>query len=352
MRQSLPFALVTTILGLARPALADESPECEVSTHEECAEEPKKSTGHFLIGARVTPDDGFTLGAAVIQDRLFGSDRGLELSSSVSKRRQEFLLNYRDPSLFGTGRALELELHDKRVAYENVSTQHTGGSAQLSRNLSSGLGAYLGYRFEEASAQLSNGPDGGDTFEESGIVGSLRAGLTFNKRYSKRRHLQSDLFVERSSPRLGSDYDFVRAGANASMRQPLVGPLVLNLSGYLQAVASENISSLPIAERLQHEGHADVRGFGIGRLGGPTGGIIKATSRAELQFPLVSRWRLAGALFYDTGLIRDEHRTSMAQSVGGSLILNSPVGPIRLDVAVPLDGAQSPQFLLNIGGAF
>lgn len=310
----------------------------------------EKPSGKLLVGAWLSPDDGLTLGAGAMNHRFFSGDHSFRVSATLASRRQELALKYKVPRLLGSGLALETELHDRRVAYESFSRRHTGGSARLTRTLGSGVGMYLGYRIDEASAVLIGRKT--EDLRQSGIVASLRAGLTYETLGSGGRHVRSELFVERSSPWLGSEYDFVLAGANANLRQPLIGPLVLDLSGSVQALASEDSFALPLAERLQHEGHADVRGFGIGNVGGPIGGTLKALGRAELQFPLVSSWGLSGALFYDAGLLRDEYRTNLAQSVGGSLIVKTPIGPLRVDLALPLDDAARPQLLLGLGGSF
>ena len=43
----------------------------------------------------------------------------------------------------------------------------------------------------------------------------------------------------------------------------------------------------------------------------------------------------------------------LQHSAGFGVIWRSPIGPLRFDVAYPLDGAdRKPQFLFSLGGAF
>jgi translocation and assembly module TamA len=65
------------------------------------------------------------------------------------------------------------------------------------------------------------------------------------------------------------------------------------------------------------------------------GGHLLLTTSAEVQFALKGKFGLAG--FYDAGnaFARTDEGV-MEQGAGGGLRWQSPVGPIRLDLAYPL----------------
>ncbi|MBL4632580.1 MAG: BamA/TamA family outer membrane protein [Kofleriaceae bacterium] len=207
------------------------------------------------------------------------------------------------------------------------------------------------FTLPQAVAFGAKGPDIGFS-NESGIVGALRSGVTYDNELPSNRRIAADLFTEISSPWLGSDYSMVRAGAKASYRRPLIGPFGLHLQGGLEGVMSKQGMLVPRAERLYFEGHSDVRGFQLGSAGMEQGSGFKATGRAELEFEIVPRWGVSGALFYDAGIFGTGESAKLAHSVGGSLIMDSLLGPVRLDLALPLDGSDSPMVLLGIGGSF
>jgi outer membrane translocation and assembly module TamA len=74
--------------------------------------------------------------------------------------------------------------------------------------------------------------------------------------------------------------------------------------------------------------------------------------RGEIEAPISRKLGLSAVGFLDAGAIVDPNGTSVGRSVGAGLIWRSPIGPLRLDHAVPLDGAGPPRFLFSIGGGW
>jgi translocation and assembly module TamA len=125
--------------------------------------------------------------------------------------------------------------------------------------------------------------------------------------------------------------------------------LTLRLGGGIEAV--RGASGVPVVERLLFEGFNEVRGYTVGSVGPDYGGNVKATGRAELEFPISRRLGLSVAAFYDAGYLGGVvgAASGVAHSVGAGLIWRSPIGPIRLDLARPLNGERDVMFLLSIG---
>lgn len=104
---------------------------------------------------------------------------------------------------------------------------------------------------------------------------------------------------------------------------------------------------IPISERFFTGGSTTLRGFGFEEAGPrvpdpespgqtkPAGGNAVVILNAELRFPIWERFRLGGALFYDTGNvfagISDIAVNKFTHTVGFGLRVHTPVGPIRLD---------------------
>jgi outer membrane protein assembly factor BamA len=329
-------------------------------------EDEQKPSGRLEIGAGYSPDERWILSAGIGNEHLFGSDHSLSLGARVSGRGHRFGVDYRVPGLIG-GIDTSLTLETERRSYATFARESTGGSLTLSRKLSPTMGAYMGYRFGEVSidrfgaaspvALATAGERPGDPYRGGQIAG-LRAGVTYDSVNRRNEGARADLFVERMSPLLGSDFDLSRAGARASYRHALVGPVALRLEGGAEAVWSNSGERVPLVERLQFEGHSDLRGYGLGSLGSELGGNLKARGRAQLEFPLFSRIGLSGSVFYDVGMLRDldgagARASYMGQSVGAGLTLDTPLGPVHADIALPLDDpAGRPQFLLTIGAPF
>jgi outer membrane protein insertion porin family len=76
----------------------------------------------------------------------------------------------------------------------------------------------------------------------------------------------------------------------------------------------------------------------------------------EMSFPLVPEARMRATAFYDYGMIGDKSLSEISRSsVGVSLEWFSPVGPLQLVFAKPLDakeGDQTAVFEFTIGQRF
>ena len=92
--------------------------------------------------------------------------------------------------------------------------------------------------------------------------------------------------------------------------------------------------------------------------GTPIGGKTMAYGTAELTFPIFSRVR--GAMFMDAGFVNknafDFATENFNVGVGVGLRLNLPIGPLRLDVGIPVVADEfnddGPQFHFNVGYQF
>jgi outer membrane protein insertion porin family len=336
---------------------------------------PRPPTGTFAIGVGFTPDDGFFARAEVAQADLLRTGQRLALSADVSAIRQHFRLVHEVPALLGSGLDLQSELFSSRRAYPAFTREATGGAVTLGKRLSRATRVYTRYRVEhvtmdlaapgaprplgaELGASPSMMPAAGATLG-AGLFASLGAGLaysTLDAPVLPRRGSRLELFAERADRRLGSAYELVRAGGIAEHARPL-GPFTLRLHGHAAAVHSRDPMGVPLAFRLQHEGHATVRGYSL-EAGSPGGHNFEAAGKVELELPIVPKWGLSIAGFVDAGLRYNADaawgpRGALLQrSVGVSVIWRSPIGLLRFDWAIPLDGdRRDAQFLFGFGGA-
>jgi len=107
------------------------------------------------------------------------------------------------------------------------------------------------------------------------------------------------------------------------------------------ATSTPSFRELPPTIRFFAGGDNSVRGYEYESLGPQDetghviGGHLLLTTSAEIQFPLKGKFALAG--FYDAGnAFAHTDSGTMEQGTGGGLRWQSPVGPIRLDLAFAL----------------
>jgi outer membrane protein insertion porin family len=121
---------------------------------------------------------------------------------------------------------------------------------------------------------------------------------------------------------------------------------------------------LPISERFFSGGARTLRGFGFEQAGPrdpvtdqPVGGNVLVVLNNELRFPLF--WRFGGAVFSDTGNVfrrlRDVDLGEITETVGAGVRVDTPVGPVRVDLGYLLngpDGVKNYAVHFSYGQAF
>ncbi len=385
------FASASALVALAGvPAFADESPVVEIVPGDQVAEgDPphdvtvpavgakpvvRKPTGTFAVGAGFSPDDGFLVHAAVVQPNLFHPGHRLALTADMSAVRQRAALTYDVPVLPNLD--LQTELFTQRRDFGQFTREGTGGELGLSYKVDKHTRIYGRYRLEAVRTTLgtdmkpSDIPARRESELGNGYVATLGAGIvydTLDEHFLPRRGTRFELFTDRADPRWGSDYTFERTGGSIDHARDL-GPFTLRLHGHAAYIRGP--LGVPLSERLQHDGHAEVRGYGLDSLP-PLGSNIEAVGRVELELPVWKRAGLSIAGFADAGLRENTDAmyptgagspgslaygsTSplLQRSVGLSIIWRSPIGPLRFDWAVPLDGdKRDRQFLFGLGGSW
>ncbi len=120
-------------------------------------------------------------------------------------------------------------------------------------------------------------------------------------------------------------------------------------------------TEIPTVDRLRAGGEYSVRGYPTNSLGprdaegNALGGEVLLVLNEELHFPV---WGpVSGLVFFDAGNVWEsvDDIESLFTSLGAGLRASSPAGPLRLDVAIPLDrrdGDPDYKVYLGFGHAF
>jgi translocation and assembly module TamA len=109
----------------------------------------------------------------------------------------------------------------------------------------------------------------------------------------------------------------------------------------LGATAEREFEELPASVRFFAGGDNSVRGYAFEELGpvdadgNVIGGSSLATGSFEFEQPLRARWSLA--FFVDSGNAFERSEMDAKTSVGLGGRWQSPLGPIRIDLALPLE---------------
>ncbi|MFV0377560.1 MAG: outer membrane protein assembly factor [Mangrovibacterium sp.] len=158
----------------------------------------------------------------------------------------------------------------------------------------------------------------------------------------------------------GSDFDYNRVWTDLRHYQTL-GPLVLASRLMLGTSISKSTGFIPTEDRFYAGGSNSVRGWQHSMLGPvsgdgvPLGGKSVLQGSLELRIPLV--WKLSVVTFIDFGNVWADrlhyHLHELNYASGGGLRFDTPIGPVRFDVGLPVwNEKRSPEFFISVGQAF
>lgn len=149
------------------------------------------------------------------------------------------------------------------------------------------------------------------------------------------------LDIRGSSDSLGSDTNFLQIKASAKWIFPIGEASRLLARAEFGATAKDDITELPASVRFFAGGDNSVRGYGYKTLGpvDVDGNVIGGSHlvTASVEFDRLIRQKWSVAVFADTGSAFDDLKPKFSTGVGLGLRWYSPLGPIRLDLAHPLD---------------
>jgi outer membrane protein insertion porin family len=141
-----------------------------------------------------------------------------------------------------------------------------------------------------------------------------------------------------------------------------IGNMVLAFRAMAGGINSTDSSQfIPVEDRFYSGGSNSVRGWNRSELGPkresgtPLGGKSIVESSVEIRYPLF--WRLSGVTFLDAGNVWEQSYQyqlgKLAYAAGAGLRMETPIGPIRLDLGFPIwNEKKSPQLFISVGQAF
>jgi outer membrane protein insertion porin family len=338
----------------------------------------ERATGNFMFGAGFDDSDGLFLLAEVHRGNLFGTGRELSVTAEVSKVDQVFDIEYRNPYHTAEGVSRALFINREKIDTDSVTTadyasETTGGGIRYKIPMSEHNALSLSVAVEdiylesttstppEYQSFIDRYPDNLNFNLSTGFSKDTRDSIFFARRGSFRR-----ISAEIGIP--GSDLEYYKVSVRGSWYRQLVGRLILNARGDIgYGDGYGDLQELPFFKNYYAGGASSVRGFESRSLGpvstgidaDPLGGGIRTVAGIEMFFPVFGLQedndkRLS--LFADSGQVfassSDFDFGEIRMSVGAGFHWFSPVGPISLTMAQPLndevgDDVKRLQFTLG-----
>ena len=334
----------------------------------------EKPTGAVLLGIGFSSVEDVALSASLTQSNVFGTGKYLSLNLNSGRVNTVYSISYLDPyyTVDGVSRGFDLYKRETDATSLDVSpyaTDALGGGVKFGYPVSEVVTVDFGVNLESVElTTFANSPlqylNFVNQFGNQYAYGAATAGVARDTRDSLIR-VTSGTYLRASTELAGGDLQYYRFGYQHQWYYPLTRDLTLSLGGELGYAAGYGNRPLPFFKNFFVGGPNSVRGyrsFSLGprdELGNAVGGNRKLTGSAELLFPMPGANRdpsLRLAAFLDAGqvYVNKIELSDLRYSTGLALFWSSPLGPLRLSYAYPLnaesgDRIQRLQFTFGTG---
>lgn len=186
----------------------------------------------------------------------------------------------------------------------------------------------------------------GVSFSKTTTIGGLMPTWGFSQRYT----------LDWSNTMWGSDVDFVVLEAQHALVKAFADRHRIVLRSRIGWIETDDFDKVPPDLRFFAGGDRSVRGYKYESIspedenGDLTGAEKLITASVEYQYRVTGDWW--GAVFFDIGqAVHDFDDQDLKKGVGVGVRWNSPLGPIKLDIATPVgDPSESGvQFYIGLG---
>jgi len=322
------------------------------------AEAPHRTIGG---GVKYGTDQGIGAKAFWETANLFGGAETLRAEVEAAQRRQAAQLGLRMPGFLGTRFLLGSQVSAALEQFDAYDADRYGGGVTLERTLLPHLTGSLGASVERA---FITDPRRSEDYTLLGLPAAL-AWDSVDDPLEPRRGFRLSLAGTPYFDVTQNDRQFnvLRLGGSWYLRFDSEGRYVLAGRAAVGSVLGLDTADVPADKRFYAGGGDSIRGYGY-QLAGPLdendeplGGGSLLTAGLELRARITES--IGAVLFLDAGNAFEgtlpDGNDDLLYGAGAGLRYYTPIGPLRLDVGVPLkrrsidDGFQ---VYISLGQAF
>jgi outer membrane protein insertion porin family len=347
----------------------------------------ERPTGNFMVGGAFSQAEKFTFTASITQANFAGSGNTIGLELNTGKYNRTISVAQTNPYFTdeGISRAFQVYLRTSRPPALNIGSytvRQQGANMTFGVPFSENDTVYFGAGLERTKLETdtssptlyktfvaqNGGPSSGiGTATTNAIPLTVAWGrdsrdstVTPTRGRYQRANLEVDLF---------GDAKYYRAIYEHQWYRPITRWMTLALKGELDYGSGIGSHAYPVFKNFYGGGIGSVRGYESSSLGivdpytlDALGGAKRIIGNAELQFPFPGsgtdrslRW----FTFADGGQVYQEGQkmrvSELRYSAGIGLSWISPVGPLKLSYAKPLNakpGDRLERFQFQMGTGF
>ncbi len=322
-------------------------------------ERPRKVFG---FGANYSSNEGVGVEGYWRHRNLFGEAERLSITGSVGQllavnnEQIEYAarITFEKPGVLGPLTSFSTSAAAVQENPDNYRSTSLSYDAYLSRDLTEALSARVGGRVYHADER--------DVFgDNSYFLLGLPMDLTYDSRNNTLNPTQgvdASLKFEPAYDLQGKDENLYSQVSVASYL-PVLGHDRVVLAGRVSAgaIVAPSVQSVPAARQFFLGGGGTIRGYAyknVGpRLNGEvTGGRSFVLFNGEVRTKITETIGLVGFIDAGAAYVKQypDFDEPLRVGVGGGLRYFTPVGPLRLDVGVPLEpGRDDPPFAVYLG---
>ena len=366
------FASVT----VDTPAVANTTDKVDVNIAVK-----EKPTGNVMFGLGFSQQEGIILSGNVSQANIFGTGKHLALKANTGAVRKLFSLSFTDPYFTVDGITAGFDLYMRSLntnnlnAVSNIKSETKGAAFRFGLPISELQSVYVGLGAEVTDIQNSTlSPTRNKNFVRD--FGNPTSNFPLTLRW-QRNSLNSGIwptsgamyrvFGEASVP-IG-DLKYYKANFSTKHYFPLSKNFTLQMSGRLGYGNGYDGRALPFFKNFFAGGNRSVRGFRISSLGPrddgrrALGGNKLVAGTVAILFPMPGMTNdrtIRLGTFLDAGTVygpngNQPKSEGMRYSAGLSVAWVSPMGPLKVSIAKPLnkkEGDRMQPFQFSFGQQF
>ncbi|KAF0224764.1 MAG: outer membrane [Rhodospirillaceae bacterium] len=320
----------------------------------------EKSTGELSFGVGWSTVVGPLVEASIRERNLLGRGQDLKLTSSLGTRRTSAELSFTEPYFLDRKLSAGFDIFglNRKLQSESSYDHNTMGAAVRSGYyINDNLRQDLKYLLKRD--QVENVDDDASLFvrEQMGTTttSSIQQSLTWDYRDSRLEPTEGYFIrINNELAGLGGTQKWIRNNISGAQYFMLDEQVVLGVSGTAGIISGFGDEKVRITERY-YLGGDTLRGFANAGVSprdkgsdDALGGMWQATGSVQVKFPLGLPEELgfSGQAFTDFGSIGStedyansssiDQASSLRASVGVGISWKSPMGPVALDLAVPV----------------
>jgi outer membrane protein insertion porin family len=323
----------------------------------------EQSTGELSFGAGYSTSEGVIGDVSITERNLLGKGQFLRLRLAGSAERMQVDLSFTEPRFLDRNLAAGFDLFHKEIdlsSSQSFVSRVSGGTVRLGFPITENL--WLTNSYTLSSSEISDVLDDASLAIKQAqgeyLTSSWGTSLAYDARNHPKNPTKGVYFqVGTDLAGLGGDVQYVRVQGESRFYYPVTEKVTFvgrAMAGHIQGWGGEDVRLLD----LFYKGGETIRGFdraGLGPrdllTGDALGGSTYWSATAEVRFPLPfipDDLGMSGAFFADVGSLYGAGAEAKAlnnkgviladssairASLGGSILWNSPLGPLRLDIA-------------------